>query len=120
MTAGTAFRATCALGFFGVALGAFGAHGLKDQLAASGLVATYEKAVLYLFVHLAPMLVAARLQPFARNAWIAFFLGVILFSGSLFLLCLTGTKWLGAVTPFGGVSFLVGWLLLAGAVKRAI
>lgn len=120
MTAGTAFRVTCGLGFLAVALGAFGAHGLKEQLTASGLLDTYEKAVFYQFVHLAPMLVAARLQPFAVNAWIAFFLGILLFSGSLFLLALTGVKWLGAVTPFGGVSFLVGWLLLAGAVKRAI
>ncbi len=112
-----AFRLTCLLGFLAVALGAFGAHGLKDQLTASGLLVTYEKAVLYQFLHVAAMLVAARMRPFPFAAWGSFFLGILLFSGSLYVLALTQVRWLGAITPVGGVAFLVGWLLLARAAS---
>jgi uncharacterized membrane protein YgdD (TMEM256/DUF423 family) len=101
----------------GVALGAFGAHGLEGRLPASDL-AIFETAVRYQMYHaLALVLVAVlmtRTGPsFAAAAGWAFVVGILLFSGSLYLMLLTGQRWLGAVTPLGGISFLVGWAALA-------
>jgi uncharacterized membrane protein YgdD (TMEM256/DUF423 family) len=106
-----------------VALGAFGAHGLKARLAAD-LLATFETAVRYQMYHALALLVVA--LAFARwpgsgllNAagWL-FLAGTLLFSGSLYLLSLTGLRWLGAVTPLGGVAFIAGWVCLALAAWR--
>lgn len=110
-------------GFLGVALGAFGAHALKDKLTDIAMNA-YEKAVLYQFVHTFAILGAAvllSLYPanahFLRAGWI-FFAGILLFSGSLYLYTLTGTKFWAMITPVGGVLFLLGWVfLLLGAFK---
>ena len=107
-------------GFLAVALGAFGAHGLHDRLAASDRLATWETAVSYQVYHglalLAVGLLAARGVGFAGPAsgW-CFLLGIVLFSGSLYALCLTQIKMLGAITPIGGMLFLAGWVLLAVA-----
>lgn len=103
----------------GVALGAFGAHGLRERLSEYG-AAIYEKAVLYHFVHAIGLflvcLLAAKgfLSPVAGKR-IAFLLviGIVLFSGSLYLLAVTRISRLGIVTPFGGTAFIVAWLLLA-------
>ena len=114
----TIVRIGAALGFFGVALGAFGAHALKERLGAAGL-ATYHTGVEYHLVHgLAILLVAAlsdRIVEEKRAILISrlFAVGIILFSGSLYALAITGTRWLGAITPLGGVCFLTGWALLA-------
>jgi uncharacterized membrane protein YgdD (TMEM256/DUF423 family) len=105
-------------GFVGVAMGAFGAHGLRGQRAPE-LLAAFQTGVQYLFWHALAMLVIAELwrrEPASRLlAWSAGAMaaGIVLFSGSLFVLVLTEQRWLGAITPFGGVSFMVGWLLLA-------
>ena len=109
------------LGFAGVALGAFGAHGLKEHLSVERM-ATWNTAVLYHLVHALALLATAAL-PVAggvvRVARWAFALGVLLFSGSLYLLALTDVRGFGAVTPFGGAAFLVGWAALLCAARRA-
>jgi len=97
------------LGFTGVALGAFGAHALKETLATNGTMATWQTAVLYHLVHVVA-LVALPGGPWVGRCWMA---GVVLFSGSLYWLALGGPKILGPVTPLGGVAFLLGWALLA-------
>ncbi len=97
------------LGFTGVALGAFGAHGLKDVLAANGTLAIWQTAVLYHLVHAVASLWVAERRPVVTWIWAA---GVAVFSGSLYALALTNARWLGAITPIGGVLFLAGWALL--------
>ena len=102
-----------------VALGAFGAHGLRDRLDAYSL-SVYEKAVFYHFVHALGILlvsVLARTQAIsllaqARVGWLLFS-GIILFSGSLYVLAVSGLRVLGAITPLGGLAFIFGWALLA-------
>lgn len=112
----TALRVAGVCGALAVVVGAFGAHGLKARLAATGYAAQYDTAVLYHLVHTAALGMCALpgLSPRARRValW-SFVAGVVLFSGSLYVLALTGTKWLGAVTPFGGTAFIVGWVALA-------
>jgi uncharacterized membrane protein YgdD (TMEM256/DUF423 family) len=111
------------LGATGVAAGAFGAHALRGRLDPADL-AVYETAVRYQLYHsLALLGVSIWLEQAVRAPfeWAArfFALGVVLFSGSLYLLVLTGQRWLGAVTPLGGGLLIVGWLALAaGAVGR--
>lgn len=107
-----------------VALGAFGAHGLRNVLSAGDLV-TFETAVRYQMYHgLALLAVAWAVGRWPESAaapaagW-AFLAGVIVFSGSLYVLVLAGQRWLGAVTPLGGVAFLIGWILLAWAAVRS-
>jgi uncharacterized membrane protein YgdD (TMEM256/DUF423 family) len=104
-------------GGLAVALGAFGAHVLKDRLAAD-LLANFETGVRYQMYHALALLAVAwaisrwpdpRLP--AAAGWL-FVAGTILFSGSLYLLALTGVRWLGAVTPLGGVAFVAGWACL--------
>jgi uncharacterized membrane protein YgdD (TMEM256/DUF423 family) len=110
--------AACVAMAAGVALGAFGAHGLSGHLA-SDLLATYETAVRYHLVHGLAALVAgivARLgAPRAAVAGWMFLGGLVLFSGSLYVLAVTGTRWLGAITPVGGVLWIAAWLVLAAA-----
>ncbi|MBI2815089.1 MAG: DUF423 domain-containing protein [Opitutae bacterium] len=97
------------LGFTGVALGALGAHALKDTLAANGTTATWQTAVLYHLIH-AVALATGPTAPGVGRCWAA---GVVLFSGSLYWLALGGPKLLGPITPLGGVALLAGWALLA-------
>jgi uncharacterized membrane protein YgdD (TMEM256/DUF423 family) len=104
-----ATRIAAIMGFLAVALGAFGAHGLKGLLAQNGTTAIWEKAVFYHFIHAVMLFVLAGRKPFPTAAWWGFFIGIIFFSGSLYLLAVTNMLWLGAITPVGGVSFLVGW-----------
>ena len=106
------------LGFLGVAFGAFGAHGLRNRLSPE-MLAVFETAVRYQMYHVFALLIVAaaigHLGP-ARLLVIAgwfFFAGILLFSGSLYALALTGTTILGAITPFGGLCFLIGWATLA-------
>lgn len=95
-----------------VALGAFGAHGLRDRLDSYSM-GVYEKAVFYHFVHALGLLAVSLIpRPLSLVCWLLV-LGILLFSGSLYLLAVTGVRTLGAVTPFGGIAFLAAWLLLA-------
>lgn len=105
-----------------VAAGAFGAHALEARLAPD-LLAVFETGARYQMFHALGLLgvawAASRLSggPAAAAGWL-FVAGTILFSGSLYLLALTGERWLGAVTPVGGVAFLAGWACLAWAALR--
>ena len=103
-------------GFLGVALGAFGAHGLRGMVSPEALE-TFGTGARYQLIHaLALLFVAARARSVAtaslRVAGWAFSLGILLFSGSLYTLVLLDLPGLGAITPFGGVAFLVGWMAL--------
>jgi uncharacterized membrane protein YgdD (TMEM256/DUF423 family) len=93
-----------------VAMGAFGAHGLRARVSPD-MLAVFETGARYHMYHALGMLVAARAGS-AGAAWL-FLAGTVLFSGSLYALVLTDARWLGAITPLGGVCFIVGWLLLA-------
>jgi uncharacterized membrane protein YgdD (TMEM256/DUF423 family) len=106
---------------FGVALGAFGAHGLTSRLSPD-LLAVYETGVRYHLVHGLAIFVAAWLAGedrtrSARLAGVLFGVGILLFSGSLYLLALTGIRTLGAITPFGGLAWIVAWGLIALRVR---
>jgi uncharacterized membrane protein YgdD (TMEM256/DUF423 family) len=106
-------RIAAVLGALAVGLGAFGAHALRPVLESKGTVHTWETAVFYHFLHtLALLFLSGRPHP-PRVPVSAFLLGIFLFSGSLYVLCVTGVRWLGAITPFGGVAFIVGWTCLA-------
>ncbi len=118
------------LGFTGVALGAFGAHALKETLVARGSVATWQTAVLYHLLHAVALLALAALAQaagagpaggWANARWIGacWSAGVVLFSGSLYWLALGGPRFLGPITPLGGLAFLAGWGLLAWNALQA-
>ena len=99
-----------------VAFGAFGAHALKTHLSEE-MLQTWKTGVDYHFYHALGLLFVGVLMAFFPSAplkWSAIFLtvGILLFSGSLYTLALTGIKWLGAVTPLGGISFIIGWIML--------
>jgi uncharacterized membrane protein YgdD (TMEM256/DUF423 family) len=117
MNAVTATRIAAAAGFLAVTLGAFGAHALKSLLAQNGTAAIWETAVFYHFIHAVMLFVLASRKPFPAVAWWSFLVGIVVFSGSLYLLAATNARWLGGVTPLGGASFLVGWGCLC--FKRA-
>lgn len=125
----TLFRLAAAAGAFsagaGVALGAFGAHGLRTFLTPE-MLAVYETAVRYQMYHAFALLAAGLIGRSARGparrllgaaCW-AFGAGILLFSGSLYALTLTGARALGAVTPAGGLAFLAGWALFGAALLR--
>jgi uncharacterized membrane protein YgdD (TMEM256/DUF423 family) len=103
------------LGFVAVAAGAFGAHGLRGILTPERFE-TFEVAVRYQMYHALAILAAVSLDA-PQAAWL-FFAGVVIFSGSLYLLVLTDTRWLGAITPIGGLFFLAGWIALAWLGRR--
>ena len=110
------------LGFLSVGLGAFGAHSLKNLLDEYGK-SIWEKAVLYQMFHTMALFAVGFSQVFFRNtsfslAGLFFLSGILLFSGSLYLLAVTGVKWLGAVTPFGGIAFLLGWVWLGVQITK--
>jgi uncharacterized membrane protein YgdD (TMEM256/DUF423 family) len=119
MTNATATRIAALAGLVAVALGAFGAHALKEILAQNGTTAVWEKAVFYHFIHAVMLFVIAGRKPFLAGAWWSFFAGIVIFSGSLYLLAVTNWKWLGAITPFGGAGFLIGWAWLFWAAKKS-
>ena len=107
-----ASRIAAAMGLLAVVLGAFGAHGLKDLLGRNGTTIIWEKAVFYHFLHAVMLFVLAERKIFPAVPWWSFFVGILVFSGSLYILALTNLNWLGAITPIGGVSFIVGWTCL--------
>ena len=109
----TATRIAAIAGLLAVLLGAFGAHGLKDLLARNATATLWEKAVFYHFIHAVMLFVLAGRKPFPALAWWGFLAGIIIFSGSLYVLAVTGERWLGAITPIGGVGFVFGWAALA-------
>ena len=108
-------RIAAVVGFLGVSLGAFGAHGLRGKIPDK-LLSAYETGVLYHLIH-AAVIVALALYGRAAQVSVsapagAMLAGIVLFSGSLYLMAITGITRLGIVTPFGGVSFLLGWGLV--------
>jgi len=111
-----------ASGFLSVTLGAFGAHSLKDILDEYGK-SIYEKAVLYQMFHTVALFAVGVLQHLVKDTsfsiagW-GFWIGILLFSGSLYVLAITGIKWLGGITPFGGIAFLFGWFGLVLALVK--
>src|SRR6185436_19533176 len=99
-------------GFLAVALGAFGAHGLKATLDAHGTLAIWQTGALYHLVHAVVLLVLAQRSVIARVPFALFGIGIVIFSGSLYAMAVTNVKWLGAITPLGGLCLLGGWLAL--------
>ncbi|HTS75092.1 MAG TPA: DUF423 domain-containing protein [Bryobacteraceae bacterium] len=98
----------------GVALGAFGAHGLRGKIDDYSM-SVYERAVLYHFIHALGLLIVSIMPKPAGVNWPAWLLvaGIVLFCGSLYVLAITGIRTLGAITPFGGVAFIAAWIVLA-------
>lgn len=119
-TARTLSLAGAILALVAVALGAFGAHALRSRLGPD-LLATFETGVRYHMYHALGLLLCAWALdrwPSPQIGWAGwlFVAGIVLFSGSLYLLTLTGARWWGAVTPLGGVAFLLGWICLAWGI----
>jgi uncharacterized membrane protein YgdD (TMEM256/DUF423 family) len=116
-------RTAAIIGLLAVAFGAMGAHGLKsnwegtlDAVEAAKRVDVWKTASFYHLTHAIVLLVLAFAFPEpkqARGVWWSFVVGIAVFSGTLYVLCITGMKWLGAITPIGGVLLMLGWLLLA-------
>ncbi len=108
----------------GVGLGAFGAHELRDRLDAYS-IGVFERAVSYHFLHALGILIVPALEKSglvnakvaSRACWLLLF-GIVLFAGSLYLLAVSGNRMLGAVTPFGGVSFIAAWVVLALGARK--
>jgi uncharacterized membrane protein YgdD (TMEM256/DUF423 family) len=104
------------LGAAGVALGAFGAHGLASTLQERNATGTWETAVLYHLIHAVALFAAtcSSVEMWHRNRWLVWFwgLGILLFSGSLYALALGGPRWLGPVTPLGGALLIAGWIVV--------
>ena len=111
-------------GALAVALGAFGAHALENRLSAD-LLSTFEVGVRYHFYHALALLgvvaVISRWPEASAAVWAGwlFVIGIVIFSGSLYILAFTGIRWLGAITPIGGVAFIAGWICLAWVALRA-
>lgn len=119
----TFFALGAAFGLLGVALGAFGAHGLKGTLSPD-MLANFETGVRYQMYHAVGLLAVA----WALTRWPGglttaagwlFVIGILIFSGSLYILSVTGIRWLGAVTPIGGVALIAGWGCLILAALRS-
>jgi uncharacterized membrane protein YgdD (TMEM256/DUF423 family) len=117
------YMAGAAAGFLAVALGAFAAHGLKTRLSPD-MLAVFETGARYQMYHAFALFAAGwgwsrwRTRAFSA-AGVGFIVGIVLFSGSLYLLAMTGERSLGMITPIGGVAFLVGWACLAVGAWRA-
>lgn len=114
---------SAAVGGIAVMVGAFGAHAFKPALTAMGRLETYELAVRYQFYHALAMLAVGMLMDkfpsnYLRYAAYSFLLGIFFFSGSLYVLCFTGLGMLGAITPIGGLLFILGWGFLFGGVYK--
>ena len=107
-----------------VILGAFGAHGLKSRVDPELLV-VFETGVRYQMYHALALLAVGLARLHWPSTWISlagwcFLAGILVFSGSLYLMTATGERWLGAITPIGGLAFIIGWVLLAAGAWRAI
>ncbi|GAA0462567.1 DUF423 domain-containing protein [Alkalibacillus silvisoli] len=111
-------------GFITVALGAFGAHGLENRLSEK-MMQTWEKAVQYQMFHTIAIFIASilllktELTVFQTSGW-AFLVGILIFSGSLYIYSLTSTKFFAMITPIGGLAFLIGWIILAYGVTKIV
>ncbi|ACN13231.1 conserved hypothetical protein [Desulforapulum autotrophicum HRM2] len=109
--------------FIGVAAGAFGAHGLKSRMNTE-MLSVFEVGVRYQMYHAFALIIAAGVQSkwpstlITTGGWL-FVIGTILFSGSLYLMSVTEVRWLGAITPLGGLAFLAGWVCMAWGAWRA-
>ena len=112
----TLLRLAALVCFLAVALGAFGAHALKSALQANAMLGVWEKAVFYHFIHGLALVVLA--MQGHRAAYFFLLAGILLFSGSLYVMAIANWKWIGAVTPLGGLCFLAGWAWLAIAPAR--
>lgn len=111
------------LAMLGVIIGAFGAHALKSILEANSRVDTFETAVKYHFYHAIGLLIIGLLSNLQPSKWLSYagnclLIGVIIFSGSLYALCVSGITFLGAITPIGGVCMIAGWFLVIVAVTK--
>ena len=124
MSARLILQFAAVLGALTVAIGAFGAHGLRPMLEASGRLETFETAVRYQFYHLLALLavgVLAVARPEVRGLdtaallWVA---GIVIFSGSLYAICFTGITKFGAVAPLGGLLLIAGWVRLLLAISK--
>ncbi|WP_210489098.1 DUF423 domain-containing protein [Rufibacter aurantiacus] len=108
----------------GVMIGAFGAHGLAKLLTETGRTETFETAVKYQMYHALGLLLVGVLMsqyPAATGmgvSGICFLIGILIFSGSLYILCLTGIRWMGVITPIGGLFLIAGWLNLVWALVK--
>jgi len=106
-----------------VILGAFGAHGLKQHISAE-MLAVYQTGVQYHFYHALGLMMVGMMKGFypqlkgLNYCGGLFVVGILVFSGSLYILAITGIRWLGMITPIGGVAFVVGWALLAITLMR--
>jgi uncharacterized membrane protein YgdD (TMEM256/DUF423 family) len=114
----TLIRIAASLCFLAVALGAFGAHALKETLIANGTLDAWNKAVLYHLAHALALLALALHGVSDRGAFYLLTAGIVIFSGSLYLLAMTNIRWLGAITPIGGLCFLAGWAWLVISPPR--
>jgi len=116
------FTAGSLMAFLAVALGAFAAHALRNRLSPE-MLSVFETGVRYQMYHALGLFVvawaSARWPEMNVNAagW-AFIFGIVLFSGSLYVLSLTGVRWFGAITPLGGIAFLIGWAILVWTAGR--
>jgi uncharacterized membrane protein YgdD (TMEM256/DUF423 family) len=113
------------LGALSVMIGAFGAHALKKILTENNRTDVFETAVKYQFYHAFALLITGLIlfkvqHKFFDYAGISFIAGTLIFSGSLYILCITNVKWLGAVTPVGGLFMIAGWLFLAYALMKSL
>jgi uncharacterized membrane protein YgdD (TMEM256/DUF423 family) len=113
----TTIRIAATLCFLAVALGAFGAHWLRSTIESHGMLDAWNKAVLYHFIHAIALFVIALYGAANRGAWWLLLAGILLFSGSLYMMALTNVRWLGVITPLGGLCFLTGWAWLVVAPK---
>lgn len=112
-------------GAISVMIGAFGAHGLRKFLEANGRMDTFETAVKYQVYHSLALFLLGILMFHVQNRFLvlagwSYILGILIFSGSLYLLCLSGYRWLGAITPIGGLFLIGGWLLIAFALGKSL
>ncbi len=116
-------RLAALFGFLGVALGAFGAHALKARLLAAGTHELWHTGVFYQLIHAACLLALAfapaPTPPWLRRSALAFAAGITVFSGTLYLMALGAPRWLGAITPLGGLCLLAGWsFILVWSLQR--
>ena len=125
MTGKTVIILAAILGALSVGIGAFGAHGLEATLTANNRADTFETAIKYQFYHTIALFLMGILmlnydQSQFNVAAICFIVGIAVFSGSLYTLSLTNMTWLGAITPIGGLAFIIGWVFLAFGAYKAL
>ena len=125
MTAKRTLLSAGIIALLSVAIGAFGAHGLSEILEANNRLDTFETAVLYQMFHALALIALGILMlkmdhPFFKYSGLAFVIGIFIFSGSLYALSLTNITVLGAITPLGGLSFIIGWVFFLLGIKKTL